>query len=69
MGVDNLPCELPIESSNEFSRSLFNLVISIVKSDYNKDFKDNDLPPEIKRAVILYHGKLTPDYQYIGKYL
>ena len=69
MGVDNLPCELPIESSNEFSNSLFNFILGIVKADYKKDFEFIDLPSEIKRAVILYHGELTPNYQYIGKYL
>jgi alpha-aminoadipic semialdehyde synthase len=69
MGVDNLPCELPIESSNEFSNSLFNFVIKIVKADYFKDFDNIDLPSEIKRAVILYHGELTSDYKYIGKFL
>lgn len=69
MGVDNLPCELPIESSNEFSESLFDFIVDIVKSDYAKEFSDNDLPPEIKRAVILYRGELTPDYRYIGNYL
>jgi len=28
-----------------------------------------DLPPEVKKAVILYHGKLTPDYKYINSFL
>ena len=69
MGVDNLPCELPIESSNEFSNSLFDFVYDIVKADFSVDFDNCDLPPEIKKAVILYHGKLNPDYQYIDKYL
>jgi len=69
MGVDNLPCELPIESSNEFSNSLFDFIIDIVKADYSKDFNNCNLPEEVKRAVILYHGELTHDYKYIGKYL
>ena len=69
MAVDNLPCELPIESSNEFSKSLFNFIIDIVKADYSKDFNDLDLPVEIKNAVILYHGELTDNYNYIAKYL
>jgi alpha-aminoadipic semialdehyde synthase len=42
---------------------------SIVKADFSVDFDSLDLPSEIKKAVILYHGKLTPDYQYINKYL
>ena len=69
MGVDNLPCELPKESSNEFSDSLIDFVFDIIKADYNVDFDNCNLPNEIKKAVILYHGKLTPDYQYIDKYL
>lgn len=69
MGVDNLPCELPKESSNAFSTILLDFVPEIVKADYTKEFEDCALPPEIKRAVILYHGKLTPDYRYIDKYL
>jgi hypothetical protein len=40
----------------------------------NADFSAPDidsiaLPVEIKNAVILYRGKLTPSYQYINKYL
>lgn len=69
MGVDNLPCELPRESSNAFSTVLLDFVPGIVKAGYTKEFEDCVLPPEIKRAVILYHGKLTPDYRYINKYL
>jgi alpha-aminoadipic semialdehyde synthase len=69
MGVDNLPCELPLESSIEFSNSLYPFISDIVKTDYTKSFNDCDLPSEIKKAVILYHGKLTPDYGYIGNYL
>ena len=69
MAVDNLPCELPKESSTEFSNALFSFVPAIAKANYNVSFKDLDLPAEIKNAVILYHGKLAPNYQYIDKYL
>ena len=69
MGIDNLPCELPKESSHAFSVVLSDFVPEIVKADYNKEFEDLTLPQEIKKAVILYHGKLTPNYEYIDKYL
>jgi len=36
---------------------------------FSVDFDILDLPSEIKKAVILHHGKLTPDYQYINKFL
>jgi alpha-aminoadipic semialdehyde synthase len=69
MAVDNLPCELPRESSKEFSDSLINFIPSIVKTDYSKNYHNLDLPDEIKKALILHNGRLTPDYQYINKYL
>ena len=69
MAVDNLPCEVPKESSQAFSGSLLNFIPPIVKADFSVDFDHLDLPPEIKKAVILYHGKLTPNYQYINKFL
>ena len=69
MAVDTLPCELPEESSQAFSNSLIDFIPGIVKANYSVSFDQLDLPPEIKKAVILYQGKLTPDYQYINKYL
>jgi len=69
MGVDNLPCELPRESSHVFSTALFGFIPGIVKADFTKDFDDCKLPYAIKKAIILYHGKLTPDYQYIDRYI
>jgi alpha-aminoadipic semialdehyde synthase len=69
MSVDNLPCELPLESSKSFSESLMPFIPDIVKADYNVSFEMLRLPPEIKKAVILYKGKLTPDYEYINRFL
>jgi saccharopine dehydrogenase (NAD+, L-lysine forming) len=69
MAVDNLPCELPRDSSRAFSESLWRFVPEIVKTDYNKNFEDIKLPSEIKNALILHKGKLTPDYEYINKFL
>ncbi len=69
MGIDNLPCELPKESSTSFSNILHKFIPMIAKADFSVDFNRCDLPPEVKKAVILYHGKLTSDYQYIDKYL
>ncbi len=70
MAVDNLPCELPRESSQSFSETLLRFVPEIMKADFTvADFEQVVLPPEIKNAVILYQGKLTPTYRYINKYL
>jgi alpha-aminoadipic semialdehyde synthase len=69
MGIDNLPCELPAESSQNFGNTLLRFVLDIVKTDFSEDFNQNTLPQEIKRAVIVYHGKLTPDFQYVDRFL
>jgi len=70
MAVDNLPCELPRESSQSFSDTLIRFIPAIMNADFTTpDFKDLQLPEEIKNAVILYQGKLTPTYQYINKFL
>ncbi len=69
MAVDILPSELPRDSSIAFGDALYPFVEAIAKADYSKPFDELDLPPEIKRAMILHKGKLTPDYQYINKYL
>lgn len=69
MSVDNLPCELPRDSSKAFSDSLIQYIPSIAKTDYKKSFNKLNLQSEIKKAVILYNGKLTKDYHYINKFL
>jgi alpha-aminoadipic semialdehyde synthase len=70
MAVDNLPCELPKESSESFSETLIRFVPEIMNADFTTpDFENLTLPPEIKNAVILYRGTLTPSYHYINKFL
>jgi hypothetical protein len=67
--VDILPSELPRESSTDFSRILRPFVPAIAGCDFAAPFEACNLPPEIRRAVIAYQGKLTPDYVYIEEYL
>jgi hypothetical protein len=69
LAVDILPSELPREASAYFSRILKGFVPAIAAADYTVDFSALDLPPELKRAVIAYRGRLTPDYAYIAKHL
>lgn len=69
LAVDNLPAELARDSSIFFSHVLKKYVPDIVNARYSEDFEDLNLPPEIKKAVIVHRGKLTPDYQYLKKFL
>jgi alpha-aminoadipic semialdehyde synthase len=69
MAVDNLPCEFPKESSEEFSSTLKNYVHEIVTSDFNQPFEELSLSYPIKKALILHRGELTKEYLYLNKYL
>jgi len=69
MATDNLPAELSLESSLFFSNALSPLVPAIALADYSGHFKDCDLPYPVKKAVILYKGRLTPEYEYMKEFI
>lgn len=69
MATDNLPAELPLESSLFFSNALSPFVPDIALADYSGKFEDCDLPYPIKKAVIFFRGKLTPEYEYMKDFI
>lgn len=69
MAIDNLPCEFAREASSEFSNVLKYFIPQILSNHFDKDFSELNLSYPIKKAIILYKGKLTEDYKYIEKFL
>lgn len=69
LAVDNLPCELAAESSKFFGDILIKFIPDMLKVDRRKPLDEAGFPPEIKRAVIVYNGELTPDFKYLEEYL
>lgn len=69
MSIDNLPCELPIDASNDFSKALKTYAPQIMAMDLSKSFDECGLPDDLKDAVITYKGELTPKYQYLKEFL
>ena len=69
LAVDNLPCELPRDASDQFSRSLRPFVAALALADYDVSFAELNLPDEIRRAVVTHRGELTPAYRYLDKAL
>ena len=69
LAVDNLPCELPKEASTVFSTVLKEFIPALIKTDFNQDFNSVNLPAELKRATILYHGDFTPDFRYMRDFI
>jgi alpha-aminoadipic semialdehyde synthase len=69
MAVEILPSELPRESSTFFSHILKEMVSAIAQTEPTAGFDAYALPPELKRAVIVYRGSLTPAYRYLEEHL
>jgi len=61
MAVDNLPCELPRDSSEDFGK---NLIERVLPSLFDKDEKGF-----INRATITKDGKLTNRFNYLEDYV
>ncbi len=61
MAIDNLPCELPRDSSEDFGKELIERVIpNLLEKDKNK---------VIERATITQNGHLMPAYEYLKDYV
>jgi alpha-aminoadipic semialdehyde synthase len=62
--VETMPCELPAVAAAQFSRMLLPFVPNIARTNYGLPFSlaADSLPPEIRRAVIVWRGEFTPRY-------
>jgi saccharopine dehydrogenase (NAD+, L-lysine-forming) len=60
MAVDNLPCELPRDASDDFGKDLMERVIP--------NFFNGDPDTIIERASICKNGKLMPNFEYLSDY-
>ena len=61
MAVDNLPCELPKDASEDFGNELIKSVIP--------QFFNDDSDGVLKRATICNSGDLTEEYLYLRDYV
>ena len=69
LAIDHLPTEIPRDASEFFSEKLMPFVPELAKADYKGSFEDVKLSNEVKRSVILWKGKFTSDFEYIGDFL
>ncbi len=65
MTVDNLPCQLPRESSQHFGDALMRFVPALARCDWSRPLDRLGLPEELARAIVVHHGELTPNYFYL----
>ncbi len=66
MAVDNLPCELPLESSQHFSASLRGFVEELVEADIGRREGLASLSYPLRQSVIAFRGELEPRFQMLA---
>lgn len=69
LAVDNLPAELPVDSSEFFSSRLRDFVPALMGADFSRPLEASGLPDELQGAVITYNGELTPNFKYLRRFL
>jgi alpha-aminoadipic semialdehyde synthase len=69
LAVDNLPCELPVDASQHFGDALLRFLPSLARCDWSQPFESLVLADEIRRAVIVHRGRLTPRYAHLASHL
>jgi len=69
LAVDNLPCELPVDASQNFGDALLRFVPALARCDWSRPFESLDLQDEIRRAIVVHRGVLTPRYAALSEHL
>jgi len=69
LATDNLPCELPHDSSTFFSNQLKQFIPNLIQADFTKPLEKSGLSRQLQNAVIVFNGKLTPKYNYLDKFI
>ncbi|PAA51362.1 hypothetical protein BOX15_Mlig011681g2 [Macrostomum lignano] len=63
--VDNMPAQMPRESTEFFGSLLMPHIYDIMSSNAKQSFNDWNASPVVKNAVITSNGSLTPNFEYI----
>jgi len=69
LAIDNLPSELPRDSSENFSKLIREYVYQIAVHGALDITNHIALPAELRRAVVTQGGELTENHQYMQQYL
>ncbi|XP_014213003.1 alpha-aminoadipic semialdehyde synthase, mitochondrial [Copidosoma floridanum] len=65
--IDNMPTQLPRESTDFFGDLLFPYAVDIIQSDARKPLAEHTFIPAVHNAIIVSNGELTPNFQYINE--
>lgn len=65
--IDNMPTQLPLESTDFFGDLLYPIALDILQSDASKPLEAHNFSAPVYGAVIASNGELTPNYNYIAE--
>lgn len=65
--IDNMPTQLPTESTDYFGDLLYPYALDILESDAQKPLESYQFLPEVEGAIIASNGKLTQNFEYINE--
>ncbi|XP_013180975.1 PREDICTED: alpha-aminoadipic semialdehyde synthase, mitochondrial [Papilio xuthus] len=65
--IDNMPTQLPRESTDFFGDLLYPYADDIMSSDATKPLEAHEFSPVVQGAIITSNGKLTPSFEYINE--
>ncbi|KAK9873152.1 hypothetical protein WA026_021385 [Henosepilachna vigintioctopunctata] len=63
--IDNMPTQLPRESTDFFGDLLFPYAQDIIQSNAELPLDKHKFSPFVERAIIASNGQLTPNFEYI----
>lgn len=63
--IDNMPTQLPKESTDFFGNLLYPYALDIIQSDAKKPLEEHSFSPAVHDAIIASNGRLTPNFEYI----
>ncbi|XP_054290330.1 alpha-aminoadipic semialdehyde synthase, mitochondrial-like isoform X1 [Macrosteles quadrilineatus] len=63
--IDNMPTQLPRESTDFFGDLVMPYAVDILQSDATKPLESHNFDTVVANAIIASNGKLTPKFEYI----
>jgi saccharopine dehydrogenase (NAD+, L-lysine forming) len=69
MAIDNLPCELPADATRSFGDVLTAFAPALARADYRAPLAELAVPDELRRALVVFQGQLTPAFEYLQAHL
>ncbi|XP_003487153.1 alpha-aminoadipic semialdehyde synthase, mitochondrial [Bombus impatiens] len=63
--IDNMPTQLPKESTDFFGNLLYPYALDIIQSDAKAPLEEHNFSPAVHDAIIASNGRLTPNFEYI----